>query len=456
MPAPTLIPVFSRHRHPRLRYVLRELGRDLGYDLRLMTDEKQWAGTEAGAKIALAEVGGAERHLRLPAHKLLKGGAPSAADLEVTHRDDVFAFFPVGNEFDLLACTFFHLSRYEEYQPFTPDAHGRFPAGASHALANGYLHRPVVREYAALLARRLAAVFPTLTAPKTHAWNFRPTYDIDILWAFHHRGPRGLAAGARDFLTGHARRAWRRFAAAPAQDPFFSLDFLHALHGPENHSLHPASAPEKAPPPAHEQEALKPIWFWLLTDRKHPHDVNPYPIPPEQRAIIGRLAKTDTVGIHPGYRAAETPAALREEIERLATITGRGVSHSRQHFLRLRFPETYRMLRNAGITHDYTMGYADAAGWRAGTNLPFSWYDLEREETTGLTVHPFAAMDATLRSYLGLSPAEARDRVLGLAAGVRPFGGDFQLLWHNSSFDELFGWGGWQGAYAEMVRALRR
>ena len=440
MPSPTLIPVLSKHRHPRLRYVLKVIGQDLGYDLRLMTDKEQWKATVAKGKISISENTEGVKHIFLPGHPILQGGDASAEDLEVKTIGGRPAFFLVEGRPDYLACCFYLLSRYEEYQSFAADAHGRFPAEASHAAKYNYLHRPVVREWAALLGRQLLKTFPDLPAPKVHAWHFQPTYDIDLLWAYRYRGLRGVAAGFRDLLTGHFRRAWNRLTSSSESDPYNSLAFLRSLHLP----------------PGPNAPALQPIWFWLLTNKTDPKDVNPYPIPAAQKRAIQALVATETVGIHPGYRAAEHPATLKAEIERLEEITGRSIRHSRQHFLRLRLPETYRELRNAGITHDYTMGYADDVGWRAGTNLPFFWYDLEREEATGLTIHPFAAMDATLNSYLKLGPDEAKARVLDLAKKVRPFGGDFMLLWHNSSFAEAYGWAGWREAYRDIVEELRK
>lgn len=441
MPSPTIIPVFSRHRHPRLRYVLKEMGKDLGYKLELITDKERWKKAEAIGKISISENFKGVKYLALPGHSFLQGGDASEEDLKVSLVNGIPAFFFVDGSPDYLACSFYLLSRYEEYQARSiTDEHGRFSVHKSHANKHNYLHRPVVREWAALLGQQLHLAFPALPALKTHAWNFRPTYDIDILWAYQHRGLRGIAAGLRDLFSGKPQRAWRRLISSHENDPFNSLAFLQTLHLP----------------PGPDEPPLKPIWFWLLTDNADRRDVNPYPIPEEQQKIVQDLAKTDTVGIHPGYLAAEAPSILAEEIKRLAAIMGVSVRHSRQHFLRVRLPDTYRALRNAGITHDYTMGYADGIGWRAGTNQSFFWYDLEREEATGLTVHPFAAMDATLKNYLKLAPDVAKREVLNLAEKVRPYGGDFMLLWHNSSFAEDYGWVGWQESYTELVMDLRR
>jgi hypothetical protein len=137
----------------------------------------------------------------------------------------------------------------------------------------------------------------------------------------------------------------------------------------------------------------------------------------------------------------------------LETITQKNVTNSRQHFLRLNFPTTYRALIQAGITDDFTMGYADAVGFRAGVAVPFQWFDLLENKITTLTIHPFMAMDATLKQYLNLNPAKAAQIVIDLAKATQKYGGQMITLWHNSSFTEE--WKGWKEAYISILEGCK-
>ncbi|MEM9261361.1 MAG: polysaccharide deacetylase family protein, partial [Bacteroidota bacterium] len=398
------------------RYVLREVGNDLGWQLRLFTDQERWEKAPAQARAKYGWV-----TTKLPAttwlsHPFLAGGVPTPSLWENVE--------PSGTT-DYLARIFYALSRYEEYEAFTPDAHGRFPASQSKAFLHGYLHQPVVREWTLKIAESLRQDFPELPPPQQRDFLFQPSYDIDLLWAWQHRGLRGIAAGGKDLLTGQLRRAWQRFTTRAEQDPYATLPDLLALHPLGELRKHPRA---------------RPYFFWLLADNSDARDPNPYPIPETQKQIITALSDTFIHGIHPSYRSSEEPQLIREEKERLQHLLGRAPLHSRQHFLRFRLPDTYRQLQLSGITNDHSMGYAAAIGWRAGTNLPFNWYDLEKEKTTGLRIHPFAAMDVSLKNYLKLGPKEAKNAILELAAGVRSYGGTFCLLWHNSSFAEAYGW----------------
>lgn len=423
------VAVLAAHRHPRLRYVLRELSGDLGYKIRLFTDEARWTDYPADARIVYGTTITTVPALRLPAHSFLSGRHPTAEDLTVNWVNGLPYFFATHPEADLLACLFFALSRYEEYQEFTPDRHNRFPATESHAYKNGYLHLPVVRAYGQLLAGKLKLRFPELPQAKQHPFRLQPTYDIDLLWAYRYRGWKGAASGLRDVASGKTGRARDRFLRNEAADPFFNLDYLLSLH-----------------------PNVQPYIFWLLADNECREDVNPYPIPDEQTEVMRSFADRAVHGIHPGYNSVETEGKLRRETGRYQRVFHLRPQHSRQHFLRLRFPETYRELRQNGITNDHSMGYGDAVGWRAGTNLPFHWYDLGQETMTGLVIHPFAVMDVTLKNYLKLSPEEAVQTVTELQEHTKKYGGNFTLLWHNSSFAEAHGWAGWREVYEALLQ----
>lgn len=424
----TTVAVLSLHRHPRLRYVLRELSRDLGYKFRLYTDPEKWKEAGAEARIAYGTSRPGNKVLQLPAHGFLSGKAPAPPDLAVEWVKHTPYFFKTrSGDYDRLAVIFYCLSRYEEYEAFTPDKHGRFPAAESHAGRNDYLQQPVVRIYARQLAAMLQRHFPNLPPPKARSFHLQPTYDIDLLWAYRHRGWKGAASGLRDIATGQVTRARERFLTGRGDDPYYNIGYLLDLH------------PE-----------VTPYIFWLLADNEAREDINPFPVPDEQISLMRELEQAAVHGIHPGYRSVETEGKLQRETARYRKVFGKSPVHSRQHFLRLRFPDTYRALRLRGITNDHTMGYGDATGWRAGTNLPFYWYDLRQEAMTGLLVHSFAVMDVTLKNYLGLGPDKAKRELRALQNTLRPYGGPFTTLWHNSSFADEFGWRGWREVYESL------
>ena len=99
------------------------------------------------------------------------------------------------------------------------------------------------------------------------------------------------------------------------------------------------------------------------------------------------------------------------------------------------------------------MCFSGEIGFRAGICSPFYFYDLERETETRLRIHPVAVMDATLRYYMKIMPAEALSYVGPIIKEIRAVNGTFITIWHNESISDQKPWGGWKDVYEEIVKA---
>jgi len=149
------------------------------------------------------------------------------------------------------------------------------------------------------------------------------------------------------------------------------------------------------------------------------------------------------MGIHPGYFAHLNPEQIKKEVKRLEEITGHEIVKSRAHFLRIQIPESYEMLINEGIKREYSMGYADDIGFRAGTSFPYYFFNLNTNEATDLLVFPFAYMDCAFKDQLKLSPDESIVEIKEMINEVKSVGGVFMCIWHNSSITDRKPWKGW-------------
>lgn len=158
------------------------------------------------------------------------------------------------------------------------------------------------------------------------------------------------------------------------------------------------------------------------------------------------------VGIHPSYASNNDLKVLKREINSLSKVLNRQITKSRQHFLKLSLPQTYRNLIDLDITDDYTMGYASEIGFRASICSSFNFYDLEMETETNLRIHPFAFMEGTLRDYLSINADRAMDYIKPLIDEVKAVNGTFICLWHNESLSNQRRWVGWQQIYEDMIK----
>ncbi len=423
---------------PRLRYVLDFLSASWGSKIIICEQPAAFQSIELPAiNYSSSPIRNQELHI-IPNDLLFQAGIKAVEPTIRVHNQQLL-FFADEHEksalpFDPLAAIFFVLSRYEEYLDFKADAHGRFPATASLQYQHDALAVPVVDQWAQLLAEALQQKFPAFKAQRP-AFQFQPTYDIDYAWAFRYKGfLRSLGGYARNLLQANWSEMRQRLAVQSGRqvDPFYTFDLLDQWHDTFN---------------------IKPIYFFLLGDygefdKNIPHQH------PRFQSLIRQLSNRYALGIHPSYASNQHAQQIQVEKARLEAIINKPTKQSRQHFLKLTFPQTYRRLIDAGLTDDYSMGYADAIGFRAGTSQSFPWYDLEKDRTTDLQIHPFQVMDVTLQQYLALTPETALELAIQIAEQVRTHGGTFCTLWHNSSFTDTGEWKAWRSMYQFLLEHL--
>lgn len=345
-------------------------------------------------------------------------------------------FFAAGKSsafpFDPFAAAFYLVSRYEEYLPHIRDEYDRFDAKVSLAYQHKFLTKPVVNTWAGWIRDIIRDRYPELDFPEQH-YRYVSTIDIDNAYAYKEKGlMRTIGGYLRSLLQMDFKEIGirTRVLLGTQKDPYDTYDHLLDIQ---------------------KKYKLKPIYFFLLGD----YGVNDKNLPVDNKkfhSLIKRIGDYADIGIHPSFGSNEDPARLKTEINRLSKILHRDITKSRQHFLKLRLPGTYRNLIDLDITDDYTMGYASAVGFRAGICTPFNFYDLDLELETKLKVHPFAVMEATLKYYMKVSPGEAINYIAPLIEEVRAVNGTFISLWHNETLCDEKQWAGWRSLYEDTVK----
>jgi hypothetical protein len=114
-------------------------------------------------------------------------------------------------------------------------------------------------------------------------------------------------------------------------------------------------------------------------------------------------------------------------------------------------PTTYRRLLEGGITHDHSMGYGSVNGFRASFTSAYLWYDLKKEEKTGLLIHPFCFMDANAYYEQQLDPEEALEEMIRYFQVIRSLNGTMITIWHNSFLGTEEEFRGWKEIYEQFV-----
>ena len=313
--------------------------------------------------------------------------------------------------YDLLGLIFFQISRYEEYLGLGTDEHNRFPASKSTLHQTGWLQHPIVDIIVQVLRKKIESTFNINALDRE--LTLLSTCDVDFPW-----------------YRKNVRFPWSMFKENSAgKDPFDTYDEIISIH---------------------EENKIDLRFFFLVAGEQPYEKISRYK-KGSLKKLINQISTTSRTGIHPPYKSATDQKRMKHAIQTYEVLTGTKPTHSRQHYLRVTLPVTYRLLMANGIEEDYSMGYADAIGFRAGTAFTYDWYDLEKEERTELKIHPLMAMDVTLRYYMKLDAEAASAQLNTLKENAKETGGQFGLLWHNNNLSTREGWDTYRAVYFNFI-----
>jgi hypothetical protein len=317
--------------------------------------------------------------------------------------------------FDVFSAVFYFISRYEEWQQFTKDKHGRFEASESLLFKNKVHLKPVVDFWINEFKDFIVSHNPELPFIEKK-FTVVSTIDVDNLYAYRHKGVwRSFGGGLKDLL----KLDFKNFAArikvisGREKDPFDIYEEIADFCS---------------------QNKIPLIYFFLLRSGT-PFDRTVHPGSPAFKKVFELIdEKKVKIGLHPSYHAAFEPDQLSKELALLSGRLGRTVNLSRQHFLRFDIRTTPNLLLQNGLLTDFSMGFASTPGFRAGTSNPFYYFDFSKEKASELLFVPFCTMDGAYFVYNTISPETAFESMMSLAQEIKKVGGFFISVFHERTF----------------------
>ena len=336
--------------------------------------------------------------------------------------------FKWGN--DIVAASFYMLTRWEETVIENKDEHNRFLAIDSLAYKNNFLHRPIVNEYVEILYHILKS-FGLDQIRKVRKYTTLATHDVDRPFLWNSTLGKIRSIGASLLIRRNKEEIKLRAQnIVTGTDPFDTFDLLMDMS---------ESIGEKA-------------HFFFMAGGETEFD-NFYQL--GEQAVIDLIKRikerNHCIGIHPSYNTYNNTEMLSSEIDALKMATSMEVTASRQHYLRFDTSSTWNNLEDADVRWDSTMGYPDEAGFRSGVCYTYPLYDIYNRKQLNLLEKPLIVMDATLLRYEKLQIEQALSRVENLQKEVHRYQGEFVFLWHNSSFNSQE-WIGFDEVYKSMYR----
>ncbi|HEY5592187.1 MAG TPA: polysaccharide deacetylase family protein [Paludibacter sp.] len=329
---------------------------------------------------------------------------------------------------DIVASTYFLITRYEEMiRRDYRDIHGRFPGSESLPYRAGFIDSPLVEEYGKILRSHLRKVGCEVAEPPKNIRKVYLTHDLDQL--AHYRNIRGFMGG---LLRGIRRpkegnRAIRSFWGGLHYDPWYTFPWLFTLDNAAKKAL--------------GTKRCETILFIRAGGGigKEDQPIMLFHTPDFQTLIKLCKEKNITLGLHASYEAGIYPKRITDEKKHLDRISKKKTLYNRHHYLDTREPEDMQALIDAKISDDFTLGYADVAGFRLGTCRSVKWINPITQKLTSLTLHPLTIMDSSLsdKRYMFLNAHEAYEYCIQLINVVESWNGELVILWHNTSVEKI-------------------
>lgn len=432
--------IYSHKSSARLQYICSFIFADqLGLDHKLTIDSEEFKNY-SGAKINYSDLKITGEEFYIQNHPLLFENEIKNQSIECFDVNGNKAFFKTIDSdfsFDILAATFYLLSRYEEYLPHTKDMYGRYAHENSRAYKEGFLQLPLINIWLQNFAESLKNKFLPCSLQTTlnfqpSTFNFQPTYDIDIAFSYKHKG---LLRNTGAFLRSPSVERMKVLGGTQA-DPFDCYDWLNTLH---------------------KKYHLKPVYFFLVAEKNGEFDKNILPHKDVMWQLVKKHASKYKIGIHPSWQSNTKVSILKKELEWLAQMSGiKHITTSRQHYIKLTLPQTYRTLIDAGIMDEHSMGYGSINGFRASVASSFYWYDLEKEARTTLHIHPFCFMDANCYYEQKQNAMQAFEELLHYYNVCKEVSGTLITIWHNHFLGTASEFKGWSDVYEKFIAQVQQ
>lgn len=443
---------------PRLQYITDFIGKEIfGKPIELTTEAGVFS-SYVGPKINYShtrinneEPARPAGGLRIKNCSLLFENSIKEQSISCFETNDFKTFFKTDGDypFDIFAASFYLLSRYEEYLPHKKDMYGRYAHENSLAFKEGILNIPLINvwlEDFKMVLKEKFSMLNILPIAIGTMFKFEPTYDIDEAYAFKNKSLfRNVGGIIKSIVNACLPKPWRRqgewakikerlkVMSGNNNDPYDSYEWIDALH---------------------ERLKLKPIYFFHVALKKGKYDKNIPPSHPAMQQLIKHHTEKYPIGIHPSWKSGDEESLLEKEIQMLESISRKKITSSRQHYIRVTLPHTFRRLIEAGITDDYSMGYGSINGFRASVASTFYWYDLEKDQQTNLLLHPFCFMEANSFFEQKYTPQQAAEELKHYYEVVKSVNGTFISIWHNNFLGTHKLFTGWREVYEEFISSL--
>ncbi len=180
-----------------------------------------------------------------------------------------------------------------------------------------------------------------------------------------------------------------------------------------------------------------------------------YSIRKAEPAIQRILENQGEIGLHGSRKSYLSQEVMRAEKENLDRFLPYPCIGTRQHFLCLKKPSTWKYQSQTGFLYDCTLGYPDRSGFRSGFAFPFQPFESQADKKIDIWEINTNVMDQTYDKYDPKTIDQIKEEIDRLFLQLESSGGGMlTLLWHTNVLEE-FGFLGFVKLYGEVLESLK-
>lgn len=374
------------------------------------------------------------KELFFKSHDLLFEEGISDVEINVSTWDGVKAFFFVGDKseipYDIFAASFYLISRYEEYLPHVKDEFGRFTANQSLAYEHGFLGEPIVDIWLLRFKEILQNKFDSFTF-SSKSYEFIPVVDVPSAYLYKGKSlMRTVGEVIKDALNFKLKNIYKRSLVLSnlRKDPYDIFTWIINKQKSTNVNF----------------------VFFFLVGKYSKYDKNISISDKRFKSLLKTISDYSKVGIKPSYNTLFDFLEFKNEKKSFEQVVNFDIKYSRNSFSKLNLPFYYRDLLNLDIHKDFTMGYVDQIGFRAGTSYPFKFYDLEYEMQTPLEVFPYQLIDSSFLQFNSF--LDKSENFIKIKKKVKAVNGTFIPVFHNYSLGNIEKWNGFKKLFELVLK----
>lgn len=309
---------------------------------------------------------------------------------------------------DLISSAFYFLSCWQEYaspDEISPSSHYDYFASSQYRF--GFTDVPPVDRYCELLGNVIRRTFPE--------------FSVDQIW------PNGKKFG---LSLSHNVEFWNLTPGASSQQIHHNISKKLLYLFNRNYYDDPTRMIKGV---LRRENLLKASSsFFLLTKSDFPDKRRNYFDDETYFNQIVKMLKDKSVNLHGSKEAAYQYHFLPEELDKLEGFSANGF---RVRYLNFRYQNLFKVLEQAKIKYDSSIGFDERIGYRAGISYPFQPYNMEENRPFNVLEIPLIVLDEALFKQTGSNYKKAMRRMNQLIAIAKKHRSHFSICWHTHMFD---------------------